>query len=628
MRWRRSGWSPFALVEVVVLLATVIAVAYAFDRGANPQWEGRAYVGSVSLRSSAPPLDAIQSGLRTCIRQTAVAADRGRPAPTVRYFHLPDSWIIKVVRENASDAQRAAVAVAQRITRPGRVCPVLGTEGVYETPVLPREAETVRSGRLPAIVALAGALVLLLAVARGSRRPRLWWLVLAAAAGTAVMGVLATNTGIGVVAVAWLATALLRADAAFAAPFALLAAGGSALGDRGFGVGSGSGRVMDLAVALALGGVAIHHRGDWRRLFTRSAAPVFLLAIVYGLQSLHGLGHGQVHEILYDLRPPLYGAVLVGAGLLLQRRAAEAAARVAVTGALVAVAVVAANALNGWPAALPGSRLVSGVVPLLVAPALLLLLTAVTGRIRLVVACALAAGAVAAAAALATARASGAALVIVTVVVVLLMNTWKGVLLRLVPAVVAVALILLAFPGAPERRAAPAPAAAAAEAAPALVAAAMDPPVLGVSSPPTPAFGADASWRRLLWAEAARDARRTPLLGHGLGHALVFRTPEGDRLRILDAHDVFLTSWVKTGIFGPVALLAMFGVALGWTVRAVRRRPRRPVEISLLGGFAVWAAATLVQPAFESPSQSVIGWTLFAALAGGATRRDGPEPAP
>jgi O-antigen ligase len=124
---------------------------------------------------------------------------------------------------------------------------------------------------------------------------------------------------------------------------------------------------------------------------------------------------------------------------------------------------------------------------------------------------------------------------------------------------------------------------------------------------------ANASFRFLAWAEAARRFVESPLVGEGFGVPFTFEDESVD----VRPHNTFLTVIYKMGVMGfvPIVLLLTHLYFIGW--RAIRRRRHHALSFLLYGfllGHLSMSMFGMFNLLFESPFLGSVYW-LSAGVA-------------
>ncbi len=122
-------------------------------------------------------------------------------------------------------------------------------------------------------------------------------------------------------------------------------------------------------------------------------------------------------------------------------------------------------------------------------------------------------------------------------------------------------------------------------------------------------------WRVQYWSKLLPLARESPVTGIG---PQVVATTRAERV---EPHNVFVQTYVETGLFGTVTLL----LAIAATGRTLSKR-RRAASNDLDRALAVAAIAIAVALLVQSPSENLLNqtmtWWYFAAAATWGFRRD------
>ena len=123
-----------------------------------------------------------------------------------------------------------------------------------------------------------------------------------------------------------------------------------------------------------------------------------------------------------------------------------------------------------------------------------------------------------------------------------------------------------------------------------------------------------------LYEAALRVIRRSPITGAGLGSDTVrqyiknFNLYRG-RAPFVHAHDLYLQTWLETGILGFVSLLASLYWAVvrgGRTVRRSRPSPERTIACCATAGLCGIALCAVADYPWHYPRVQVMFWYLFA----------------
>ncbi|MFO1322670.1 MAG: O-antigen ligase family protein [Burkholderiales bacterium] len=131
--------------------------------------------------------------------------------------------------------------------------------------------------------------------------------------------------------------------------------------------------------------------------------------------------------------------------------------------------------------------------------------------------------------------------------------------------------------------------------------------------------------RLVLWQHTFERIRERPWLGYGFGKSILREELQGelgDPL-LAHAHNLFVSQWLQTGVFGVVALLGLLA-ALAWRYAAFLRAADGPLAAIGLAGLVLLVAFVVkgLTDDFMIRPTSKEFWALNALLVGYGIRRE------
>ncbi len=127
-----------------------------------------------------------------------------------------------------------------------------------------------------------------------------------------------------------------------------------------------------------------------------------------------------------------------------------------------------------------------------------------------------------------------------------------------------------------------------------------------------------ANWRLDFWRSAADSWKKTPIVGIGLGHQILFESNGWQTLEeIRNIHNSLLAILIQTGVLGIIIFLTFIGSVISSTWKKLKDNDLRPYLAGLMACLFIFLFCSLFQPYLETNLTGIFLWIILGLMRAG-----------